>query len=190
VVEASPRRSSLVARVGGVLVFSRSIYRDIADDTNATTTAGLIGALVALLTGLAFGGLINTGIASPRPLITLTATAFIFLIGALIAWLTGGVVNAFVARTLFHGRTSTAEMLRVFGFASIFNLIGIFLPVLLLAWVLMLVGMIMGIREAAEFGTGEAIITGTIAGIISLTIFLIIVGVTGSSLMVVLNMWG
>ena len=42
----------------GVLTLKPAVYREIADDTNATLTAGIIVAIVALFVGLA-GGIVT-----------------------------------------------------------------------------------------------------------------------------------
>jgi hypothetical protein len=158
-------------RIIGVLTLKPAVYREIADDTNATLTAGIIVAIVALFVGLA-GGIVtavtrelNTG----QALLVGSISAIIQVIASMLGWTLGGFLNAFVATKLFNGDTDTGEMMRVFGFASIFQVIGV-IPIIggLIGAILSIIGNVIGIREAAEFTTGKAIGTALISGIIVL----------------------
>ena len=110
--------------------------------------------------------------------------AVITVIFALIAWFVSAWILAFVARW-FGGKTNTKEMLRVTGFVEIFAVVGLLTllafvsPVLLcivsvigfVVAILRLLGYIIGIREAAEFSTGNAIISAIIAALVNFLIY-------------------
>lgn len=173
-------------RIMGVITLKAPIYRQIADDPNATQPAGIIVAIVALLTGFV-SGLVhidpNTGVFGAN-FITGIIGAIVTIIIALIAWFVGAWVLAFVSKW-FGGKTNTQEMLRVTGFVEIFGLVGILTILALIApalacivgiigfiaAILRLIGYIIGVREAAEFSTGNAIITAIIAAIIVFIIY-------------------
>jgi hypothetical protein len=173
-----------VDRVLGVLALRPSVYREIAEDPNAIRPAGFIVAAVALVSGLVLG--LERLAVSPEGL-TPTYTT-VLLIGVLVSsllfnilsWIVESWILAFVSKW-FGGRTNIREMLRVTGFVELFGLViilglvGVWLPALawlvsvvsLVVLILQLIGFIVGIREAAEFSTGNAIITAIFAAIVS-----------------------
>lgn len=181
-------------RIMGVITLKAPTYREIAEDPNATQTAAIIVAVVALISGFV-SGLVR---ADPNnPTLTLAPDigaaivgAIIAVIFALIGWFVSAWVLAFVAKW-FGGKTNTQEMLRVTGFVEIFGLVTVLTilalvsPTLLciagiigfVAAILRLIGYVIGVREAAEFSTGNAIITAIIAAIVN---FLIVVVVAGA----------
>lgn len=181
-------------RIMGVLTLKAPTYRQIADDPNATQPAGIIVAIVALLSGFV-SGLVridpnNAQAVLPPNILAAIIAAIIAVILALIGWFVSSWVLAFVAKW-FGGKTTTQEMLRVTGFVEIFGLVGI-LSILALvspaliciaglvgfvAAILRLIGFVIGVREAAEFSTGNAIITAIIAAIINFLIVVVIGGI-------------
>lgn len=175
-------------RIMGVLALKAPTYREIADDPNATQPAGIIVAIVALLGGFA------TGLVRPDPnnlqqllppnLVYAIAAAGVTVLFALIAWFITAWILAFVARW-FGGKTNTKEMLRVTGYVEIFaivsviSLVAFISPTLLClgsfiglaVGILRLIAYIVGIREAAEFSTGNAIITAIVGAVVNFLIF-------------------
>jgi len=99
------------------------------------------------------------------------------LISAIIGWLIGGWLTAFVATTFFQGKTNTGEMLRVLGYTRIFSILGV-IPIIggLVGAILGIIGNVIGIREAAEFDTTKAILTAVIVFVIVLIITAVIFG--------------
>lgn len=180
-------------RIMGVLTLKAPTYRQIADDPNATQTAGIIIAIVALLSGFV-GGLVqidpSSGQLAAPNIVNGVIAAIVTVILALIGWFISAWVLAFVSKW-FGGKTNTQEMLRVTGFVEIFGLVGILAilaliaPALLclvgivgfVAAILRLIGYVIGVREAAEFSTGNAIITAIVAAIINFLIVVVIQGV-------------
>lgn len=170
-------------RISGILMLRVSTYREVADDPNATRPALLIVGLVSLLIG-AVSGLVRTDPNNPGQLaplnpLTIVEYALIGLVFGLIAWFVGAWVLAFVARW-FGGKTNTKEMLRVTGYVELFGLVNLLslvtllLPaltfvtgiVLFIVSILRLLGFVVGIREAGEFSTGNAIVTAIFAAIV------------------------
>jgi hypothetical protein len=176
-------------RILGVLALKPSTYREIADDPNAIQPAGLIVAFVACVSGLTLGIMrvsVSQEPLSPRSgLVLLLGIVISTLIFNIISWFVESWILAFVSKW-FGGRTNTREMLRVTGFVELFGLVavlgllGVWLPALswlvglvsLVVLILQLIGFIIGIREAAEFSTGSAIITAIFAAIVSALITL------------------
>ncbi len=169
----------MLDRLMGVLTLKAPVYKEIAHDKSATTTAGIItvvmailgGVLAALIVGLAGSSLPRDQVAqlgSPMRLF------FSTIVNTLIGWVVGSFVFGFVAN-MFGGKTDTGEMLRVFGFAQVFQVLNI-VPCIgsLAALVLSIIGAIIGIREAAEFDTGKAILTGVVGFVVLFIVSMVI----------------
>lgn len=163
-------------RILGVLTLKAPIYKEIAEDENATTTAAIIVVVMALFAGVVGAVLLGLVASSLPPgqaaqVGTPLGSAIRTIVNAIIGWLIGSWVIAFVSKTFFGGRTNFGEMLRVFGYTQIFQVFAI-VPCLgtLVALVLSLVGAVIGIREASEFSTGKAVMTAIVAFIILLIV--------------------
>ncbi len=166
----------MLNRIIGILTLKAPVYREVAEDQNATGQAAIIVIIMSLFSGI-LGGVIFGAVGSSLPPGTVPAGSPIgfairTIISNIISWLIGGWVFAFVSTTFFGGRTNTGEMLRVFGFTQIFRILSI-IPCLgdLIGLILSVIGAVIGIREASEFDTTKAILTGVVGLII-----LIIVG--------------
>ncbi len=182
---------SMMDRIMGVIQLKTPVYRQIADDTTATSQAAIIVVVVTLIAGF-FEGLVRfdpqTG-ATSASIVGAIVGAIVGLILGLIGWYVGAWILAFVAKQL-GGKTDTNEMLRVTGFVHVFNLVSVlsiltlitpFLACItglvgLVAAILRLIGYIIGVREAGEFTTGNAIITAVIAAIVEFVIVVVIGG--------------
>lgn len=166
-------------RIMGVLTLKSPVYRQIAEDQSATTTAAIIVAVVALLTGVV-GAVVVSAIGSQLPGTIGGAAsnpigyAIQTILLSFIGWGVGSWVMGFVGNML-GGKTNTGEMLRVFGFASIFNIIGIIPCLGIIGWILGIIATVIGIREAAEVSTGKAIVIG-IVGFIAILIVSFVIG--------------
>jgi hypothetical protein len=167
-------------RIMGVLTLKAPIYKQIAEDENATTTAAIIVVVMAIFAGVVGALLLGlVGSSLPPDQVAQAGTplgvAIRTIINAIIGWLVGSWVIAFVSKTFFGGKTNTGEMLRVFGYTQIFQVFAI-IPCLgtLVALVLSLIGAVIGIREASEFSTGKAVLTGIVAFVILLIVSAII----------------
>ncbi len=162
----------MVDRLIGIITLKPPVYREVAHDENATTQAAIIVIVMAIFSGVV-GGLVLSAVGSSLPpeaqaqagaAANPVAFAIRTIITAIISWLIGAWVIAFVAKTFFGGQTNTGEMLRVFGFTQIFQVIAI-IPCIgaIVALVLSIIGAIIGIREASGFDTTKAILTGIVA---------------------------
>ncbi len=188
----------MLDRIMGVITLKAPIYRQIADDKTATGQAAIIVVIAQLIRGF-FGGLVQlngqTG-AMNVSIVGAIVGAIVAVIIGLIAWVVAAWVLAFVAKQ-FGGKTDTNEMLRVTGYVEIFSIVAVLNILLiggsalacvvglvsLIVAILKLIGYIIGVREAAEFSTGNAIVTAIIAAIVN---FLIVVVIGGAILLAVL----
>ncbi len=194
--------SNMMDRLMGVIQLKTPVYRAIADDTTATGQATIIVVVVTLISGF-FEGLVKVD--STGAVTASLGGAIVGAIGGvifgLIGWAFGAWVLAFVAKSFFQGKTNTMEMLRVTGYVHIFGLVSILTVLALIspalgcvtgliafvAAILRLIGYVIGVREAAEFSTGSAVITAIIAAIVE---FIIVVVIGAAVLGVVLAAFG
>jgi hypothetical protein len=181
----------MINQLMGVITLKAPTYRQIADDKNLTTMAAIIVVVSTLIAGF-FQGLVSVA-ADGTSVINVGAAVVAAIVGVivgLIGWVIGAWVLAFVAKTFFQGKTDTGEMLRVTGYVHVFNLVGVLsilgaiaTPLLCLvgivgfvAAILRLIGYVIGVREAAEFSTVNAIITAVIAAVVEFIIVAVIGG--------------
>lgn len=169
--QAAREPSGFFQRLIGVITLNRHIYREIAEDPRATMQAALIVIVVALIVG----AISYYGAPTQVPGISETTSklgnAVMSVIQELVVWVAGAFVIAQAARYLFKGSTDTNEMLRVFGYTRIFQILlvlGVFSSTLaaivsIAGLALSIIGSIIGIREAGEFDTGKAVLTGVFA---------------------------
>src|SRR5689334_13487631 len=112
--------SSMMDRLMGIITFKAPVYREVAEDTTATGQAATIVIAVAIVTGLVSGVIANSAGTG-----TLIGTLLYTVISTLIGWVLGAWLLAWVSKQFFNGKTDTGEMLRVTGFAGVFNLLQI-----------------------------------------------------------------
>jgi hypothetical protein len=160
---------SLVNRLVGIITFKTPVYKEVAEDKTATSMAAIVVIVVAVLVGL-FSGLISNSHGVLYSLVYAVVTQ-------LIGWVIGSWLLAFIAKQLFHGDTDMNEMLRVTGYTSVFQILGIIPVVGIIGSLLQAAANVIGIREAASFDTTKAILTVIIEWVIVLVISLIIAGI-------------
>jgi hypothetical protein len=178
------QKSSLMERLLGIITFKAPIYKEIAEDQDATGIAAAIVVVVAVFvgffSGLLQGGQLNAQFAQQgvdmnfNPLFMGIFGLFLQPIFSLIGWVIGSWLLAIIASKLFEGRTDTSEMLRIVGFTSVFNILAIIPCVGIVGWILSIVGAVIGVREAAEFDTGKAVLTVLIEIAIVIAVFVLL----------------
>ena len=170
----------MLDRLIGVFTLKAPVYRAIADDKSATSTAAIIvvvmsviGGILAAITTTVAASLV-TDSAQLAQLGSPVGAAIRAIFNAILGWLVGSWVFGFVAG-LFGGKTNTSEMLRVFGFTQVFQILNV-IPCIggIAALVLSVIGAIIGIREAAEFDNTKAILTGVVGFVILLIVGVVI----------------
>lgn len=175
----------MIDRIVRAIRLDWTVFREIAEDQNATSQAAIIVIVVSFLAAL--GGAGSMLIARVG-----AGSAFLgFFVdwlvnGILIGWIGWAILTYFVGTLLFKGETNISEMLRVLGYASAPRLLGLlsFIPCVgwifsLAGWILALIAGIIAIREAMEFETGHAIITVVTSWVIAFIIALLLKGIFG-----------
>jgi hypothetical protein len=189
----------------GVLTLKAATYRAIADDKTATGQAAIVFVIFSLIANF-FGNLVKTdpqGNILPVNVGGAVVGAIVGVIFGLIGWVVGAWILAFVAKML-GGKTDTNEMLRVTGFVEAFSIVAVLTVlalitpalacvaalILFVVAILRLIGFVIGVREAAEFSTGNAIITAIVAAIVRFIIEVVILGAVLGAILVAVGVAG
>ena len=161
-------------RLIGIITFKPPVYREVAHDPAALTPAAIVVVIVTIVTAL-LGGVFGT---NPLGLAAIVATS---VTTVLVSWLLASALTAFIANRFFRGQSSTAELLRIFGYTFAFQLL-IIVPFVgaLAAAILSIIATVLAIRESAGFDTQKAVLTAIISGVILFVLNLIIASVVGS----------
>jgi hypothetical protein len=153
----------MVDRIVRAIRLDWTVFDEIAKDRDAMKEAAIIVAIVTFLSAL------GTGIATR----SLSAFVGAWLAGILVGWIGWSIITYFVGTALFKGKTDIPEMMRVLGYASAPNLLGLLSFIPCVGWlfpviggILALVAGILAIREAMDFDTGNAIVTVIIGWLI------------------------
>lgn len=160
-------QQAIVGRVPGIVTFKAPVYKEVASDPTATQPAAIIVVVVAVVVGL-ISGLIGRNLVFQLILTVVTQ---------LISWALGSWVLAFVAKTVYKGEATTAQMMRVTGYTAIFRIIGIIPFLGFIGGILQAIANIIGVREANGFDNTKAIITAIIAWVVIAIITAIIAAI-------------
>ncbi len=171
-------------RIMGVITLKAPVYREIADDLAGTQGAATVFIVATLISGFFNRFADSAGIHFGEAIVGAIGGLVVGIIG----WIFTSWVLSFVA-TQLGGRTSFSEMLRVTGYVAVFNVISVvnilrIVPLLgflaglitFVVLILSLIGYIIGVREAAEFSTTNAVITAIVAVVINFVIVVLIGG--------------
>ena len=110
----------MMDRIMGVLRLDAETFEAIEADQNATTEAGIIIVLVAVLSG------IGTSIGSGNFFMTFLITA----VWAIIGWFIWAGLTLWIGTNFFDGKSDLGQMLRVVGYAQVPRVLGVlnFIP--------------------------------------------------------------
>jgi hypothetical protein len=160
-------------RLIGIITFKPPVYREVAHDPAALTPAAIVVVIVTIVTALLSSALGT----NPLGLAAIVATS---LTTVLVSWLLRSALTALIANWFFRGQSSTAELLRIFGFTYAFQLL-IIVPFAgaIAAAILSIIATVLAIRESASFDTQKAIFTAIISGVILLVLNLVIASAIG-----------
>lgn len=166
----------MVERIMRVLRLDAPVFSEIAKDPAATGQAGIIVVAVSLLSG------IGSGIRGHF----FSSLVWELIAGVVLGWVLWAVITYFVGTSLFGGKTTVEEMLRVLGYASAPRLLGFFgfIPCVgglasLVGGILALVAGFIAVREAMQFDTGKAVITVVIGWLVALVLTAILAPIFG-----------
>jgi hypothetical protein len=157
-----------------------TLYEEVEVDEQATTQALIVVLLASFCSGI--GTAISRAITGSGSLAIGTGL-FGGLVTSFITWLMWSFITYFVGTRIFGGTASFGELLRTIGFSDSPGVLLIFsfIPILggLLSfgvWVWGLIAMVVAVRHALDFSTGNAILT-CVVGWIASVILLVVIGI-------------
>ncbi len=174
----------MLQRILRIIQLDTKVFREIAADANATVEAAIVVVVVSVLSA------IGSGIASRSSFFG--SFLWELIAGVLLGWVLWAVISYFVGTTLFNGKSTIEEMLRVLGYARAPALLGFFSFIPCVGWIAALAGAVLSliagviaIREAMEFDTGKAIITVLIGWVVYLILAALLAPILGVGYMMV-----
>lgn len=183
------RSTSFLGRMVRAARLDAGVYEEVEADTSATWQALSVVLLYSICAGIGSG-------LGTLPHITVGGffwNLFVGLLSALAFWLIWSLITYIIGTTLLKGPETSAtygELLRTIGFSATPGVLMLFSFVPFVGWAVslaalawMLAAMVLAVRQALDFGTGRAIATCLVGGIIYV-IFAVILGVIAG-----LGMW-
>ncbi len=160
----------IIARLMRMVQFDHTVYREIADDENATIQAAAIVVVVAFLSAL------GSAIAARSFWMFLYTLVIVVPVG----WLIWTGLVYLVGAKLFDGQGTFMGLLRVLGFTMTPSLLAILAVIPCLGWIAALVGAVLSlvlgffaIRETMGLTTEKAVLTVVIGWVLRFVISLI-----------------
>lgn len=151
---------SIWDRMRGAALLDAGTYEEVEHDGGATGQAAAVVAMTAAAQAIG---------ASGAGLTALVGAA----LGALVGWGVWAGVTYLIGDKLFGGTATWGELLRTLGFAQspnvlavlgILPFVGWLVDAVLFLWIL--VAGVVAIRQALDFGTGRAILTAVVGGLV------------------------
>jgi hypothetical protein len=155
----------LMERIIGAFTFRKGVYAEVENDASFTPTAWVLVAVVAFLNQLGSQASSEVG--------GWLIGAILGTVFAVIGFAVGALIINFVGRTLYNADVTFEELVRTLGLAYVWNVVGflgilaalspalgcLFAPVMLAAFVMMLISWFRAAREALDLEMGQTIIT-------------------------------
>ncbi len=165
----------MLDRIIGVLKLDVNVYEEIEADESATSQAAIVVAVVAIV-----GGLIGGGISAAMGG-SFLGSFLSQLLGAFIGWIIWSAVTYFVGTSLFGGKATMGEMLRVLGFAQAPGILGI-IPICgsFIGWIWTLACTFIAIRQGLDLDNGKAAMTAVVAFIAVIIVSFIVTAILGA----------
>ena len=169
--------ATMVDRMKRAVMLDATLYAEVEENANLNKEALLIVVMVSVAGGLGalIGGLIGGEIGGAL------LSALVTVVMGVVNYYIWAYVTYFVGTRFFGGTADPGEMLRVLGYAHTPQLLSLlsFIPcvgpiISLAAMVLSLIATVIALREALDFDTGKAIITGVIGWVIIVVITMIV----------------
>ena len=150
----------MINRIMGVLKLDANTFEEIEGDQSATMQAAIIVVIVALIAGLDSGFLAENFI-----------SGFLFAaLSAIVGWLVWSAATYFVGTTLFAGKATMGEMLRVLGYAQAPQILSFIPCVGLITWIWSLAAGFIAVRQGLDLDNVKAFLTIVVGFILVLAI--------------------
>ena len=162
----------MLDRIIRIIKLDFTAFKEIESDPKATTEAAIVVAVASVLSA------IGAAAGSQKPVMAFLGG----VISGVVGWIVWSYVSHFVGGVLYKSQGTFENMLRVIGYASAPQLLGIFNIIPCVGWIaalaggiLALIASVMAIREGLDLDTGKAIIVALV-GFLALLLVSIVVG--------------
>jgi len=164
----------MINRIIGIFKLDVNTFEEIEHDETATTQAALVVAIVAVLTG------IGSGIGASMSKGNFLGSFFVSLVWAFVGWFLWSAVSYFIGTSLFGGKATLGEMLRVIGFAQAPQFLAI-IPCLgaVVGGIWALIAGFIAIRQGLDLDNTKAFLTALIGFAVVVIGYIIIGSVFG-----------
>jgi hypothetical protein len=166
----------MLDRIVRIVKLDFPVFKDIESDPNATTQAAIIVAATSVLSA------IGSAAGSQRPFMAFLGG----VISGVVGWIVWSYVSHLVGGALYKHPGTFEGMLRVIGYASAPQLLGVLNIIPCVGWIgglagaiLALVASIMAIREGLDLDSGQAIIVAVVGWIALMIVGAIIASIFG-----------
>ena len=160
----------LLQRITGAFTFRKGVYAGVEEDTEFTTTAWIIVAVVALLNQLGSQATSNLG--------NWLIGAIVGTIFAILGFAVAALVINWVGRAVYKAEVTFNELVRTLGLAYVWQVIGVLgilasiagcllAPVMIVAVVLMVVAWLIAVKEALDLDWVKTVLT-VILGVLAM----------------------
>jgi hypothetical protein len=164
------------ARILGVFKLDSKTFEEIEHNTDLTGQAAIIVILVALVSGL------GSGLFAGASQVPFFQGFLGTLLSVVLGWLVWAAATQFAGTRFFGGKADLGEMLRVIGFATLPQLLGIipcFGRIIGLVWTLLAV--FVAVRQGLDIDNKKTILTIIIGFILVVLLELVLGMVFGSA---------
>ncbi len=172
---AEATRRSMVDRMMGAARLDVATYEEVEADRTATGQAAAVVAIVAVASAI---GASNGGIGA----------IIAGIVSAFVGWLLWSGITYLVGTRVFAGTADWGELLRTIGFAQspgvlyvlgIIPFFGGFIRFAVAIWIL--VAVIVAIRQALDFSTGNAVLTALVGFLAWLALVIALALISGGA---------
>ncbi len=164
----------LVNRIIGALTFRKGVYAEVENDPSFTSTAWILVVVIAFLNQI--GAQAQAG-----SIVNWLVGAVIGTIVAVIGFAVAAFVVNWAGRTFYDAEVTFEELVRTLGLAYVWQAVGllgilgaisavltcVIAPVLLIAFILLIVAWFVAAKEALDLSWGQTIVT-VVAGWLAL----------------------
>jgi len=172
----------LIERIIGAFTFRKGVYAEVEKDTSFTTTAWILVVVVAFLNQL--------GSQASSNLVKWLLGAVGGTIFAVIGFAVGALVINWVGRAVFNADVTFEELVRTLGLAYVWQVVGVIgavtafsaglscllAPVMIIAWILMVIAWFVATKEALDLEWVQTIVT-VILGWIAVIAISVVAGI-------------
>jgi hypothetical protein len=166
----------LIERIIGAFTFRKGVYAEVEKDTNFTTTAWILVVVVAFLS--------QVGANAGGNLVQWLLGAVVGTIFAVIGFAVGALVINWVGRAVFNADVTFEELVRTLGLAYVWQVVGVIgvvtafsaalscllTPVMIIAWILMMIAWFVATKEALDLEWVQTIVTVIIGWIVVIAV--------------------